>query len=89
MLCGFECGSSEGGGGGGVWRGEAEDKGNRLPKKLATLRIGEGNAPGDHGQRDPDHKADMRFVREGLDTHQVSCEQDAARRSPWSGTRSL
>jgi hypothetical protein len=79
VLCRFEGGSSEGGGGGGVWKagGEAEANGHRLPTKLATMGMGNSNAPGDHGQRDPDHKADMRFVRAGLETHQVfrSCEK--------------
>jgi hypothetical protein len=74
VLSRFEGGSSEGGGRGGVWRagGEAEANGHRLPTKLATMGMGNGNAPGDHRQRDPDHKADMRFVRAGLETHQVS-----------------
>ena len=73
VLCRFEGGSSEGGGRGGVWRagGEAEARGHRLPTKLATMGMGDSNAPGDHGKRDPDHRADMRFVSAGLETHQV------------------
>ena len=73
-LCGLECGSSESGG--GVWKAggsAAEALRHRPATKLATLRgMGDGVAQDRHGQRDPDHRVDMRAVSAGLETHQVS-----------------
>jgi len=72
-LCGLECGSSESGG--GVWKAggsAAEALRHRPATKLATLRgMGDGVAQDRHGQRDPDHRVDMRAVSAGLEIHQV------------------